>query len=76
MRSHGDIHVYLELCSVIHRWDSAVLAGDVVFVKMPSRQQTKLREEYLQSRDDELESSRVQYNADPEQNRAFAHDGN
>ena len=46
------------------------LASDVVCVKMPSRQQkrrAKRRVEYLQNREDKLESSRVRYNADPEQ---------
>ena len=41
---------------------------------MPSRQQkrrAKRREEYIQSQDDELESSRVRYNADPENKRAL-----
>ena len=36
----------------------------------------KRQEEYLQSRDDEVESSRVRYNADPEQNWASACNSN
>ena len=44
---------------------------------MPSRQQkrrAKRREEYIQNQDDELESSRVRYNADPEKKRASTRD--
>ena len=76
-RSHGDIYVYLELCSVINRWDFAMLFF-YFFFKMPSRQQkrrAKKREEYLQSRDDDLEFSRVPY-SDSKQKRASARDGN
>ena len=53
------------------------MASEVVFVKMPSHQQerrAKQREEYIQNRDDELESFRVRYNADPEQKRASVRD--
>ena len=74
------------MCSVMNKWDfissqfcSPLLVSEVVFVKTPSRQhkrRTKRREKYLQNRDDELESTRVQYNADPEQKLASAHDGN
>ena len=55
----------------------ALLASEVVFVKMPSRQQktkAKRREEYLLNRDYELESSRVRYDADAEQRQASARD--
>ena len=55
-------------CSVINsfveQFCSPVLASEVVFFKIPSRQQqrrAKQRAEYLQSRDDELEFSRVPY---------------
>ena len=44
---------------------------------MPSRQQkrrAKRREEYIQNQDDELESSRVRYNADPEKKRVSTRD--
>ena len=81
--SHGDIYVYLELCSVINRWDFSFvhhfwLAMLFFLFKMPSRQQkrrAKQREEYLQSRDHELEFSRVPY-SDSTQKRASARDGN
>ena len=56
---------------------SPLLASEVVFIKMPSRQQqrkAKRREVYLQNRDEELESSRVRYNTDAEQRRASAHE--
>ena len=46
-------------------------------VKMPSRKRkrkAKRREEYLQNQDDELESSRIRYDADAEQRRASARD--
>ena len=49
----------------------------LVVVTMPSPQQkrrAKRREEYLLNREDELESSRVRYNADAEQRWASAHD--
>ena len=44
---------------------------------MPSRKRkrkAKRREEYFQNQDDELESSRIWYDADAEQRRASAHD--
>ena len=44
-------------------------------VKIPSRERkrrAKQREEYLQNQDDELESSRIRYDADAEQRRASA----
>ena len=44
---------------------------------MASRKQkrkAKRREEYLQNQDDELESSRIRYDADAEQRRASARD--
>ena len=39
------------------------------------KRRAKQGEQYLQNRDNELESSRVPSNADPEQ-KASAHDGN
>ena len=45
------------------------LVSEVVFIKMPSRQEkkrAKRRAKYLQVRDDVLESARASYKADPE----------
>ena len=44
---------------------------------MPSqkrKRKAKRREEYLQNQDDELESSRIRYDADAKQRRASARD--
>ena len=75
---HDDIQLHpsweFHLC---FQFCSPLLASEVVFVKMPLRLQkrkAKRREEYLLNRDYELESSRVQYNADAEQRRASARD--
>ena len=48
---------------------SIVRVSEVVFIKMPSRQEkkrAKRRAKYLQVRDDVLESARASYKADPE----------
>ena len=49
--------------------------GDILIELCKQKRRGKQREEYFQSRDDELEFSRVPY-SDPKQNRAFARDGN
>ena len=43
--------------------------NEVVFLKMPSRQEAKRHAKYLEVRDDVLESARVSYKAEPEKKR-------
>ena len=43
--------------------------SDVVFHKMPSRQEAKRHAKYLEVRDDVLESARASYKAEPEKKR-------
>ena len=80
-RSHGEIHAFLELCSVYTGGILTVLFTTFgkrccfFFFKMQQKRRAKQREEYFQSRDDELEFSRVPY-SDPKQKRASARDGN
>ena len=47
-------------------------ASEVVFIKMPSRQEkkrAKRRATYLDNRDEVLESARASYNANPEKKK-------
>ena len=43
--------------------------NEVVFLKMPSRQEAKRHAKYLEVRDDVLESARASYKAEPEKKR-------
>ena len=43
--------------------------SEVVFLKMPSRQEAKRHAKYLEVRDDVLESARASYKAEPEKKR-------
>ena len=52
--------------------------SEVVFIKMPSRQEkkrAKRRAKYLQVRDDVLESARASYKADPEKKQSAEREG-
>ena len=64
-------------CSYSYRSLVVTLASEVVFLKMPSRNQkkrSKQRAEYLQKQDKNKAKARALYKADPEKKKASVHD--